>query len=533
MSDYYAVLMDTISIQKYVFASNKLLDNLGASQIVADLFEIMATPVLAEVCGLDLDEIKRIMGKWEEEPTQILMDQEADVPFEIGVSGGGKALLLFRQATTAEHFIKRFTAELLVKAPGLQLAIAVRDKFCLNQEHFSQGLDELYEMLAQNRNRYFPLTEIPNQGLTSICPENGTSLNTFSPEKKTYVSYGKTVKLKAGKIEEEKRQKELSARYPEYAFSNQLDQLAQSEGDSYVAVVHIDGNNMGNWFKQSNDLVDYRQRSKNMIRVTKESFWSLIDEVTEIMNELRKNKEFELKGNILPIRPIILGGDDITFVCHGKLGLYLTEKFLQIWTKSANSATGLKHFGLPVNGEFTACAGIALAKTKYPFYRTYQYAEQCCDAAKKEARRENKGSWIDFQIISGTKSGNLEKIRKEESEVHGMELYFGPYCLEHEHKKSLLGLQLGMKDFYESKYWVRSNIKELRTAFNLGQEVLGTFLTDMKAKGGELPEYKHYASTDYQLQGYSQQQTPYPDILEMMEFYPYFLLKGGEQNVSS
>lgn len=37
MSTYYAVLFDVVSIQKYVFSSNELVDNLGASHIVKNL----------------------------------------------------------------------------------------------------------------------------------------------------------------------------------------------------------------------------------------------------------------------------------------------------------------------------------------------------------------------------------------------------------------------------------------------------------------------------------------------------------------
>lgn len=58
----------------------------------------------------------------------------------------------------------------------------------------------------------------------------------------------------------------------------------------------------------------------------------------------------------------------MTFICHGKLALYLAEKFIRIWTSKANDKEhGLVRYGLPANNEFTACAGIAIAKTKYPF----------------------------------------------------------------------------------------------------------------------------------------------------------------------
>ena len=32
---------------------------------------------------------------------------------------------------------------------------------------------------------------------------------------------------------------------------------------------------------------------------------------------------------IFPLRPIVFGGDDLTFVCHGRIGLALAARYLQ------------------------------------------------------------------------------------------------------------------------------------------------------------------------------------------------------------
>lgn len=533
MVNYCAVLMDTISIQKYVFASNRLLDNLGASQIVGILFKELAVSSLADACSISEEETQKIMSKWRENPELLLMKVDPGMPFEIGVSGGGKALIFFRDPAHARQFIKQFSRQMLIQAPGLQLATAVNEKFILDDQCFSEQLTNLYKELTRNRNRYFALTELPHHGITAVCPKSGTSLNMFDEKEKNFISQGTVVKQKAAKVEQDKRNSKLAEKHSNCRFTNQLDQLGQQEGDSYTAVIHIDGNNMGKWFQQSTDLIDYRKRSINMAQITEDSFWCLVDKVVSLIPECKDEEQgFDLKKDqykyFLPIRPVIIGGDDITFICHAKLALYLAEEFLRVWRKKANSDSGLTPFGLPENREFSACAGVVIAKTKYPFYRTYQFAEQSCATAKRSARHEETGLWIDFQLISGTKSGSLEKIREDDKKAHGIKLYFGPYCIEDKNKKSIQGLKSGILLFAQDKYWAKNKLKELRTAFNLGEEVVDNFITGMKAQNGSLPAISQLCEkSKFKEKGFADKETPYPDILEMMDFYPIFLLKGG------
>jgi len=46
-----AVLIDTVSIQKFIFSSNRLKENLGASYLVEQIYQGMLTQALEEVFG--------------------------------------------------------------------------------------------------------------------------------------------------------------------------------------------------------------------------------------------------------------------------------------------------------------------------------------------------------------------------------------------------------------------------------------------------------------------------------------------------
>ena len=156
MNQYYAVLMDVVSIQKYVFSSNELRDNLGASHIVNTLFDDLPIQALAETCHLDTEEVRKIIVQWKKNPDKILLDDDPSAPFEVGVFSGGKALILFREESKAKEFVKKFTKELLLKAPGIHLAVAIMEGFMPNQ-NFPGQIAELYARLMDNHNRYFLL----------------------------------------------------------------------------------------------------------------------------------------------------------------------------------------------------------------------------------------------------------------------------------------------------------------------------------------------------------------------------------------
>jgi hypothetical protein len=54
-----AVLLDTMSIQRYIFSSNNLIENIGASQIVEDIYDTHLEKVIEKVIG----EIKNLSNK--------------------------------------------------------------------------------------------------------------------------------------------------------------------------------------------------------------------------------------------------------------------------------------------------------------------------------------------------------------------------------------------------------------------------------------------------------------------------------------
>ena len=89
--------VDVIGIQSYVFASNRLRDVVGASQLV----------------------------DWATNKESGLQFQDANIPSpEIIVAAGGNAVLRFENLDDAKQYVVSYTRRLLEHAPGLEVAIA-------------------------------------------------------------------------------------------------------------------------------------------------------------------------------------------------------------------------------------------------------------------------------------------------------------------------------------------------------------------------------------------------------------------------
>jgi hypothetical protein len=77
-----ALIVDTVSIQKYIFSSNKLKENIGASYIVENAFNEPLKNALKKTFGeIDFD-----LESWRKDPDTLLL--QSGSPFEILYSGG-------------------------------------------------------------------------------------------------------------------------------------------------------------------------------------------------------------------------------------------------------------------------------------------------------------------------------------------------------------------------------------------------------------------------------------------------------------
>jgi len=504
----FAVLIDTASIQEYIFMSNKLKENVGASFLVERVFRDELNTALSKV----FDDENINLNSWEENPDR--NSGFGSASFEIGYIGGGNALILFKDKDNIAKFIKEFTKLLLQYTPGLRTNFGVIDDFSFDE--FACSMKKLNISLNKNKNYYFPVVKIPKHGITADCPFSGESAE-FKFEKNKFISGVSYAKINANEESREKINKifEKTLKH-KYAFTNNIEKLGQTENKNFIAVVHIDGNGMGLKVKSCDTLSKLRSLSIKMAETVKASLdFALSNLIDLIEKEKLKNAGLILEKTngktILPIRPIVIGGDDITFVSEGRIGLYLVEQFLHKYSE----------FKFEDNQYFSASAGLSIVKTKYPFYRAYKLAEELCNEAKKKARENLGSSYIDFFVSSGGFSGEIGQIRKKRFITPFGKLHFGPYvCDKNDEENSIKNLKNGIKHFQN---FPKTKLMQLRdTIFNSTEEECKAFVNELEKKGYSLHKIKN---RKYHEQIWQDNNTPYYEIIEMIDFYPNELLE--------
>jgi len=235
-------------------------------------------------------------------------------------------------------------------------------------------------------------------------------------------------------------------------------------------------------------------------------------------SELRKS--WHKKREFLPIRPILAAGDDITFVCEGRLGVYFAAKIMEYFEENQIGDLTV-----------TACAGVAICKTHYPFFKAYSLAEELIHQSKVAAKlKENRGdddaiaSWFHFLALPSGFNGDLEDVLESQFSTHGKPLLSGPYRLKGDNSLDTL---LALKGHYleGKKYgtqstkvpvWPRSKIMEMREAFRLDSITQTLFVKQAEARG----LYLHEDQDTLFSAGEDSPQHLIYDMIELIDFYP-------------
>jgi hypothetical protein len=132
------------------------------------------------------------------------------------------------------------------------------------------------------------------------------------------------------------------------------------------------------------------------------------------------------KQDLLPIVPLVLGGDDLTVLCEGYSALAFTRRYLAAFedeTARSDLRGGIiaqvaeKALGCP---RLSSCAGVAIIKPHFPFYSAYELSEQLLRSAKKVKQKVTHAmdgktpypcSALDFHILFDSTFSELDAIR--------------------------------------------------------------------------------------------------------------------------
>lgn len=489
-------LLGTVSIQDYLFRSNRLKENLGASWIVAEA----------------LDEWSKV---WRQAPG-------CREPLFVG---GGNAALEFDNDDQARRATEDWSFRLLREYPGLQ--VSAWHEPILPGDSLSSAYQRAQENLGLRENQPARGCELGSLPVVRECSSTGMGASDkkdgrwLSPEALARTEAAGN----ATKWLQNTYKKVLNVQGQSCAFPDELGNLGQREGASQIAIVHADGNGIGKIFKavpkEENDD-QFRRRiravSNAIKKISQDALSRTLEELSQVLPELEQNgvkltecskdEQKELSAQRwYPVRPIVEGGDDLTFVCHGRLGLALAARYLfnfEQQSKLHTSSLGCE--------TLTACAGVLIMPEKFPFARGYRLAERLTDSAKQQRRLKNSsGSWIDFHVLLEGSAGSLSAIRSPYTKGNE-QLLLRPYVLEPDDPRSWSGFEKKVQMFQD--HWPRSRAKRLLEALAHGQKETERVLEQFKTRGIGLPSDAWQPES-----GTPNMRTSFFDPLELLDFH--------------
>ena len=366
-------------IQEFIFKTNKLKEIIGASKIVEDM---------------DSKDFQKEYNL-KEKPEKLLQ-------------AAGNIRLRFSNKEDLEKVVKNFSKDIMLRAYGITISQAV----VADTNDYKKDSLELEKKLKIQRNK----VSIPLDFHFNILKQNPrTALPLVNKDE------DKATKQKVEKFQLFADKQKKENRNTIFDIEN------LSNYKNKIAIIHADGNGLGNIVKELNET--------EIVKFSKD-----LDEAT------RKDYETASEG-ITQIRKVILGGDDLTVIIDANEALNFTKIFLEEFEK--NSKKIYKDFDL------TACAGITFCNEKYPFHYAVKLAEDLCSHAKKDskdfAKEKNLSlapSSIMFHNIQSSNVESFSKFIDDELTINGVRCDFGAYYLnEYENKPTIENLEKVIEDF--------------------------------------------------------------------------------------
>lgn len=414
MTDLYLVLVDTSGIQSYIFGSNRLRENVGASHLVylATQGWVLQEPNTFLPTPHNVRDGSITPSITIERPLP-----EGEVAAEVVHAGGGNLSVVFRTESAARTFSHVLSERLLTTAPGLD-AVLVIEPFSW-ESSLAAAMERAHHQLASkkaSREWSHPLLGL---GVTASCRSTGLAANYLEAEPgvdgSPDVPISAETKAKWEQNTAAKRRLEHSLDILSGSgleIPDQFEHLGRSRGEfSYIGVIHADGNGVGKaaqaltrrYLNHSGDdnrlyiqaLRDFSQRIDHAGLVA-------LNECVGAVARWRYDKD----NRYIPIRPIVFGGDDVTLVCDGRVALQAAQVYLEAFHRQMipNADGNL--------APAVAAAGIAIVKSNYPFARAYALSEQLCKNAKQSVQRRTPA--LDWHMAQGGLLGSLNEIRRQE-----------------------------------------------------------------------------------------------------------------------
>lgn len=433
MRDCIFVRLEVGGIQKYISSTGKLKEMIGASGIIHSLGDSL---------------FKEMINGYEcrDEPGE---GSNWYVPVQ---SNAGIVSLVLPEPDKARAFLNRFSAAVLERYPGLPFYGAYA-QFPWETSAYFNARHEVEDRINRQRSLN-PVPEgMPDLPVARVARLDGLPAVALDGE---YISLPSQCRRNPALLDKARARLRRYVNAPENVTPRWADDLEELLPDpsSRVALVRMDGNSLGKLFDErikgvkdqplAKGMAAVRELSETVDNITTGAFTEAVTRILDIMLQYPNPGDNPLNP-VMPLRPLIVGGDDISVIIRADLSLLFIDIFTEAFERISKD-----------NGErLTMGVGMVAMNRSWPFTRAFELADTLLENAKKATLNmaERQGS-LDFISLTEEVEPDIDLIRqriftaKDKSRLTAKPLLLAPgalaaflnrgYAVNHHLSRSLL-----------------------------------------------------------------------------------------------
>ncbi len=453
-------------IQSFIFQTNKLKEIVGASELVYD------------ICTTFFDSFS--------------------TNGEVIQRAAGCVKHIFDNKEACASAVLNFPRKVMESAPGITVSQAVvrfedmeQDRYREDETgkiylSFRSAVNELEQRLRIQRN--CPVRSV-TCGLMGIRRSRATGLPVIAQVGREYFDIATDkMRKKSGNA----NQKLCESNFNKVDRERVVFDINKMTGfNAWIAIVHIDGNGLGQIVQaigtHKDNFKDFSHKLEDITICSTRKAFHILD------------RKYDFR-KFIPMRPIVLSGDDHTLICRADLAVEYVEAFFKTFEAETKKQLGdILSEGNLAFDHLTACAGIAFVKSSFPFHYGYRLAEELCSRAKADAKlnehkiNELPRSCLMFHKVQDSSVEDYNTIvMRELIPWSGLTFEFGPYYMKEnlsETEKRCLTQRWSIEELKESlKYFdgkdgnaIKSNLRQWLILLHKGPAVADLKLERLKS----------------------------------------------------